>query len=472
MSMDLCYLSASEALVKFKSKKLSPVELMKAVVAQIEKTNPKINALTDVYFEEALNKAKIAESKYAKNHHQMGPLEGIPLAIKDFHAVKDRITTFGSKIFKNHRSHFTAPTVKRLLDAGAIMHCRTTTPEFAYGDACHSPLWGITKNPWNVDYAPGGSSGGSAAAVASGMTTLADGTDGGGSIRIPASACGIVGYKPPFGRNPIDIDHPMEQLLVYGPLTRTVADAALMQNVMSGAHVDDACSLRQKVNIPSFSPRGLKGRKIAFSLDLGYLETDSEVKKNTLEALQVFRHLGCEIEQVEVGWSWRVYETWITYWQGIFAATIGDLLPNWRSEMDPFVVKLLENGLECSASDLYRCFNYRGEMYRKLAPILEKYDVLIVPTTSIPSVKSDHDCTKTDFKINGQVVPTYAGWVLTHGFNLISYCPVLSVPSGVSSYGVPTGIQIVGKSFDDLGVFEFAFEYEAVRPWAQRIPDI
>ena len=178
--LDLCYMTATDAIAGFKSKTLSPVELMKAVISRIESVNPKINAITYDYFDRALKQAKDAEARYGKTDGRPRPLEGIPCAIKDFHAVKGEITTLGSRIFENSRPTQTAPTVDRLLKAGAIMHCRTTTPEFAYAGITSSPLWGITRNPWNLDYAPGGSSGGAGALLAAGGTTIADGTDGGG----------------------------------------------------------------------------------------------------------------------------------------------------------------------------------------------------------------------------------------------------------------------------------------------------
>ena len=244
--LELCYLTASEALERFKARTLSPVELLDAQIARTQAINPKVNAITYDFFDRAREQAKKAEAKYGQTDGRLRALEGVPVAIKDFHPVKGEITTFGSKIFEDFRPDYTAATVDRLLRAGAIMHMRTTSPEFAYSGATHSPLWGITPNPWNLEYTSGGSSGGAAAAVAGGMTTLADGTDGGGSIRIPASACGLFGYKPPFGRNPLDRDHPLETILHYGPIVRSVADAALMQNVMSGPirTISAACRTR------------------------------------------------------------------------------------------------------------------------------------------------------------------------------------------------------------------------------------
>src|SRR5262249_21014084 len=251
-----------------------------------EQLQPRVNALTYTYFDRAMEQAKAAEERYIRHSGQPRPLEGVTVAIKDFHPVKDEITTFGSKIYRDFRPRYSAPTVQRLLDAGAIVHCRTTTPEFAHTGITASPLWGVTRNPWNLDYTPGGSSGGAGAVLAAGMSTLADGTDGGGSIRIPASVNGVVGYKPPFGRNPLDLDHPFESILHYGPMARSVADAALMQNVMSGPHLDDICTIREKVVLPEGS-EDIRGWRIAYSMDLGFYAVDQEVRRNTLAAVEV-----------------------------------------------------------------------------------------------------------------------------------------------------------------------------------------
>ncbi|MDA1357796.1 MAG: amidase [Proteobacteria bacterium] len=469
--LELCYMTATEALTRFRARTLSPVELLDALIARSEDINPRLNALTYTFYERARGEAKKAEAKYQSSDGRLRALEGIPVAIKDFHPVKGEITTFGSKIFENHRPDYTAPTVERLFKAGAIMHQRTTTPEFAYSGATHSPLWGITPNPWNQEYTSGGSSGGAGAAVAAGMTTLADGTDGGGSIRIPASACGIVGYKPPFGRNPLDRDHPLETILHYGPMTRSVADAALMQNVMSGPHPEDICSLPNRVRLPQAFD-GIEGWKIAYSPNLGYVEIDPEVTRNTEAAVAQFESLGCTVEQVDLDWNWGVMDCWLTWWEGLFAAVAGDHLPRWRYEMDPYVVRLLENGLGHSAARLYNCNQFRGEMWRALQPILKHYDVLICPTLAVPAVKADHDDADPNFRINGKRVEAYVGWVLTHGFNLVSQCPVMSVPTGHAASGVPTGMQIIARPFDDQRVFQAAAAFEAAAPWHGRRPAI
>ena len=476
-SDDLCYLTATEAIAKFKSRALSPVELVSAVIARSEAVEPKVNAYTYTFYERAMEQAREAEARYASGAETRA-LEGVPIVIKDFHPVAGEITTFGSRMFADHVPTRSAPTVARLLEAGAIMHARTTTPEMAHAPHCRSALWGTTRNPWNLEFGPGGSSGGAAAAVAAGMTTLADGTDGGGSIRMPAACCGHFGYKPPFGRNPTDRDHPRESLLHYGPMTRSVADGALMQNVTAGPHPDDVCALRPKLEIPD-ALEPIKGWRIAFSMDLGYFEIDEEVQRNTREALKAFESLGCTVEEVDPGWDMAVLDAWTTHWEGLFWAVAGDLYPRWKYEMDGFVRGLLERGAQHSLSRFYRCNFLRGKMYETLAPILDEFDVLVCPTNALPALPADHSLEDTEFRINGKTLTVgnrpgdiYVQWQLCYPFNLVPECPVASVPSGFSASGVPTGIQIVGRTFDDLRVFRAAADYERARPWSGRRPPL
>ena len=467
--LEICYMTATEAIAAFKAKTLSPVELMAAVIARSDAVNPTLNALTYTHYERALEQAKAAEVSYAQGAN-VRPLEGIPCAIKDFHPIEGEITTFGSRLFADFVPDNTAPTVERLIDAGGIVHQRTTTPEFAHSSATHSPLWGITRNPWNPAFTGGGSSGGSGVAVAAGMTPLADGTDGGGSVRIPASACGIVGYKAPFGRNPLDREHPFETLLHYGPMTRSVADAALMQNVMSGPHPADACSLREKLILPE-TFEGIDDWKIAFTMDYGYFEVDAEVQENTLAAVEVFKGLGCAVDEIDLNWNWSILDAWMVHWEGLFAGIAEEFLPR-QYEMDPFCVSILERGLQHSAARFYRSNLVRGEMYKALAPLLDKYNVMILPTLAVPSVAADHSNADKNFTINGKPAYAYLGWQMTYPFNLVPQIPAISVPGGFASSGVPTGLQIVAKTYDDLSVFRAAAAFEQAKPWRGVRPDL
>ena len=470
--LDLCYLSAGEAIAAFKSKSLSPVELMTAIIARIEAVNPAINAFANTYFERALEQAAKAEIKYQKTDGRLRALEGVPLVIKDLHPIQGHITTLGSRAFADYRPDHSAPTVARLLRAGAILHGQSTTPEFGSKGCTSSPLWGITYNPWNQKFSAGGSSGGSAAALSAGMTILADGTDGGGSIRSPSAANGTFGYKPPFGRNPLDAGVALEDFVSYGPMTRSVADAALMQNVTSGPHPDDICSLRNRLRLPDKFD-GIKGWRAAFSMDLGYFEIDPVVQKNTLAALDVFRGLGCEVCEVDVGWSLSALDVFTTHWEAMMAAGFEAMLPRWRYEFDPWVTGMIERGMRHDAARYYRLNQTRSEMYRKIAPILESHDILICPTTAIPAVTPDHDHANPNFRINGKIVSPAIQMYLTYPFNLLGQLPAASVPSGTCpNTDIPTGLQVIARSYDDLRVFRAAAAYEAANPWRGRRPNL
>lgn len=467
----LCYLTATDAIELFKSGELSPVTLMDALIGRSEEVNPTVNAYTYTFYERALEQARAAEARYA-NGASVRPLEGIPCVIKDLHHVEGEITTWGSKMLEGVRSTYTAPTVQRLLDAGAIMHARTATPEFGHAPHTRSRLWGVTRNPWNTEYSPGGSSGGSAVAVATGMTTIADGSDGGGSIRIPASACGVFGFKPSFGRNPTGVLGTNIEMLVHlGPITRSVADAALMQNVMSGPHVGDITTIRPKQVLPDHLER-ISDWKVAFSPDLGYVRIDQEVAANTATAVNAFTELGCTVEQVDVGWDDSVYDAWMTHWEGLFATLCGQFLPRWQHQMDPFVRSLLHRGEALSATRVKATEFVRTQMYDKLGPILEEHDILLCPTIAVPSIAAEQRCDDPAFAVDGEPVDAYLQWALTYPFNLLSQCPVATVPTGFSSSGVPTGMQIVGRPFDDLAVLRTAASFEVVRPWRGTVPAI
>lgn len=464
----LCFITGEEALQRFRDRTLSPTELMRAVIDRCEAENPRVNAITNRFYEHALQQATEAEVRYRNGSARA--LEGLPLAVKELHPVEGLTTSWGSKVFEGVPADRTLPAVQRLFDAGAIMHIRTTTPEFAHAGHCHSPLYGVTRNPWNNEYSSCGSSGGSAVAVAAGMTTLAEGDDGGGSIRMPSSACGTVGYKPPFGRVPgLLLDTMFESIIHIGPITRSVGDAALMQNVMSGQHPDDITSLRDRVEIPPRS-ESIRGLKVAYSPNLGYAEVDVEVARNTEIAVEQFRRAGAEVTRIDLGWTEMSYDAWVTHWEGLFATIAGQHIPQWQYKMDPFVRGLIHRGLAHSAVRVKQTEMVRSTMWRKLSAVFGEYDVLICPTLAVPAIAAEHRNDDPDFRINGKPVDAYLAWALTYPFNLLSQCPVMSIPSGFASSGVPTGLQIVGRPYDDLSVFAAARAFEKEAPWAGRHP--
>jgi amidase len=462
--LDLCYMPAAEALRRFKAKTLSPVDLMTAVIKRAESTKKKVNAFTFTHFDEAMDLAKKAEAKYAKGQ-RTGALEGLPIGIKDESYIKGKPTSQGSLLMKDYIGQHTSPMNERILKAGGIVHARTATPEFSCAGFTWSRLWGVTRNPWNPKFTPGGSSGGAAASLASGTSAIATGSDIGGSIRIPASTCGLVGYKPPYGRNPDDPPFNLDFYCHTGPLARTVEDAIILQNVMSGPHPLDISTLRPKLTLPlAYKP--IKGWKIAYSPDLGFFEVDREVRKNTEAALDVFRSLGATVEEVDLGWTEEVLDAGMTYLNHLFGASLSRLLKKHGKDMTSYARQFAQKGQKSKAADFVGTLDTANAMYAKLGPLLEQYNVLVCPTTALPAVPADFDHSKDTCKINGKVVSPFLGWVMTTPFNTMSRCPVLTVPTGRAKNGVPTGLQIVGRTYCDHDVFQAGMAFEKAQgPW-------
>ncbi|MCB8945350.1 MAG: amidase [Ardenticatenaceae bacterium] len=461
---DLCYVTAVQAIQRFKEKTLSPVELMQAVVARAEAVEPQINAFAFTYFEEAMAAAKVAEERYMRGEER--PLEGIPLAVKDEPLIVGKITSNGSLLWQDNVADHNSLMVQRLLDAGAIVHARTCTPEFSIAGYTWSKLNGVTRNPWNLAMTPGGSSGGSGAALAAGTTTLATGSDIGGSIRIPASQSGVVGYKAPYGRVPEDPPFNLEYYNHSGAMARTVRDCILMQNIIAGPHPLDIASLKPKLTLPT-DYEGIAGWRIAYSLDLGYQPVEDDVRENTLAALAVFRSLGATVEAVELGWTEAVH-TAAMHHLG-YGAMGAFLLESYHSEqrdlLTDYVKYFAELSQQVTIHQSYQAELVAGQMYASLSRVFDEYDVFICPTIAKTGVAADNDYSKDELTINGQVVDPVLGWVMTYPFNTLSRCPVLAVPSGIGAAGVPTGIQLVAPAYEDAVVFQAAMAYEGERPF-------
>jgi len=458
---DLCYLSAAEALALFRKKQLSPVELMKAVIKRAEKTEPKVNALPIKRFEAALAEARRAEAVYMKRGARPRVLEGIPLAVKDETLIEGFRTTFGSLIYKDSIDRETNPSIERVLEAGAIVHARSAAPEFSCAPYTHSRIWGITRTPWNLDYAPGGSSGGAGASLAAGSTTLANGSDIGGSIRIPASMSGVVGYKPPYGRNPDSAPFNLDQYCHVGPMARSVTDCALLQNVMVGPHPKDIVSLRPKVTVPT-AYKPIKGWKIAVSLDLDCYDVEPDVIENTLQAVQVFRDLGCKVEEVKLGWTREeIGKAGRAHFGTIFGPWIQRYAETHADVMTDYALAFAAESRGVTHADFVEGLEIEGRMYASLGAVLASHRLLLCPTLPVPSVKAGESYVKTPLVINGKPQHAIEDWLMTLCFNMMSRCPVLALPSGFAGNGVPTGLSLVGRTYDDATVFHAGAAYEA-----------
>lgn len=461
MCNDLCYLSATEAVSLFKKKELSPVELMEALIRRAEQVEPTINAFSFEYFDEAMDAARLAEKAYMNGSARA--LEGIAVAVKDEENIIGQVTTNGSLLLKENVAQSHSPVVERMLNAGAIVHARTTTPEFSSNTVTHSRLWGVTRNPWNTEYTPGGSSGGAGASLAAGTTTLANGSDIAGSIRVPAACSGVVGFKPPYGRVPDEAPYNLDTYAHQGPMARTVADCRLFQNVISGPHPQDPASVSPKLTIPD-NLDDIRDMRIAYSLDLGYFSVDPEVRENTLAAVEVFRHQGAVVEEVDIGWDSRCLPTAMTHLHALFGSTLRRDCIGREEQLTDYVRYFLDAAKSVKPSDVVEANLHAGEMFAQLSKIFESYDLLICPTVATTFVKADFDYSKDALSVNGTMMDSsLASWCMTYPFNTLSRCPVLSVPTGFASNDVPTGMQIVGPNFADLAVFQAATGYESAR---------
>ncbi len=455
MSVDLCYLPASRALEAFRRRDLSPVELMRAVIERIEAVDPVINALPIRFFDQALAAASDAEARYAGRGVTPRPLEGLPVAVKDEIAVEGQPATAGSLLLEHHVADHTAPAIQRILDAGGIIHARSTTPEFCCAAITDTRLWGVTRNPWNSNYSPGGSSGGSGAALAAGMAALATGSDLAGSIRIPASFCGVVGFKPPYGRVPQDPPFNLDHYRHDGPMARTVEDCRLLENVMAGPHPHDVASVRPKLTIP-VTPEGIEGLRVAVCRDLGGFVVDAQTRANLTEAAAVFGSLGASVSPVEMTLDLEeVRHAVRTHIATMFGGVLAQSLQEYRDLMTSYAIAFSED-MAAPTVDYCRALEIENEVCSRIAAVFEEHDVLIAPVFGLAELAAGAE------EYDHEMLFRHG---LTLIFNMCSRYPVLVLPCGRSLNGVPVGVQIVGRTYDDVSVFRAASAFAAARPW-------
>ena len=462
---ELAFMPATELAMAIRDRRLSPVEVVEAVLNRIERLNPRINAYCTVTVEAARREAKAAEATVMRGE-RLGPLHGIPVSVKDLVITRGVRTTFGSRLYETNVPEEDAPLVERLRAAGAIVVGKTTTPEFGWKGVTDSPLFGISRNPWDAERTPGGSSGGAAAAVAAGLAPLAVGTDGGGSIRIPGSFCGIYGFKPTYGVVPVYPASATGTLSHAGPMTRTVKDAALMLQVMAGP--DDRDPLSFPLTGESFVAGldgGIRDLRVAWSPTLGYAVVEAEVRATVEAAVKRFGELGCRVEQVD-----HVFEDpdpiWATLFYAAFAARLHDALAEWRERMDPGLVDIVEAGRKLTGIQFVQATFARATFTEAVRRFFTRYDLLLTPTLAVPPFAAGLGQPPSHPK------GSHLSWVaFTYPFNLTGQ-PAATVPCGFTRGGLPIGLQIVGRRLHDATVLRASAAFEAAAPWADRHPPL
>jgi Asp-tRNA(Asn)/Glu-tRNA(Gln) amidotransferase A subunit family amidase len=450
-----------------RSGELKPSDLVASALGRISEVAEPLNAFTVIRADQAMQEAARLDRVPPGSR---GMLHGVPVAVKDFTPTAGDLTTRGSRAFADQVSRHDAEVVARLKRHGAIIVAKTTTPEFAHSGFTRSPLWGHTRNPWNLGRTPGGSSGGAGAAVAAGAVPLAEGTDMGGSVRIPAAFCGVVGLKPSHGRIPMDIlSGCFDTISHFGPLSRTVADAALFLSATQGPLALDATSQLSPDPIPTSLGGDLRGLRIGFSRNLGLYRVDRDVEDNLLASASALQARGAVVEEVDLGWLPSDVELANRMWAVFLAAETAEIWDGWRHAMDPELVATVEAGRSMMAFDYKRLEVRRSAMWRGLAAVLQEHDALLCPTVCVPAPPLH--LSDTSFGATGPD-GLVEGMDMTALFNLFGHCPALSVPSGLTRDGLPTAVQIVGRRCDDATVLRIGAALEVERPWLHLRPHL
>jgi amidase len=468
---DLCFTSATELVRLYRARKASPLEVMQAILTRIDRVNPQVNAIVTLARESALAEARAA-TRALSRRRELLPLLGVPVVIKDLTATKGIRTTCGSKIYADHVPTEDALVVQRLKTAGAIVLGKTNTPEFGAGANTFNAVFGATRNPWNPALTCGGSSGGSAVALATGMGPLAHGTDLGGSLRIPAAFCGVVGFRTTPGLVPV---YPRElawdHFSVNGPMARTVADVALMLSVMAGP--DDRSPISITVDtrqfVKSVRKPSVKGWKIAWTPDLaGLIPVDSEVASVAERGARVFRTIGATVETASPDFS-ETNEIVLSTRGLMMAALHADKLTQWRDQMQQGLVWNIEQGLRLTPQEIGRGEKLRTLLWHRVRMFFERYDLLVLPTVAVKPFPVEQPYPA---EINGQPLANYTQWFfLTYAISLTGL-PAISVPCGFTKDGLPVGLQIVGRRRQEASVLSAASAFERAAPWADRLPPV
>ena len=477
---ELAYTTLSSLTLRIRQRELSPVEVINAFIERISARNPAVNAFVCEDFERAHDEAVKAEQALT-NGDEVGPLHGIPVAIKDLFSSKPgtAMTMGGVRALKDNITQHRCIFTERIEQAGAIIVGKTNSPVMGFRGTCDNYLFGPTRNPFCLSKNSGGSSGGAAAAVADGMLPLAEGTDGGGSIRIPAAWCGVYGYKASYGRvpslsrpNAFASDTPFS---FSGPITRTVEDAALALNALAGYHPGDPYSIDDKTDFLTHIGDSIEGKRIAYSPDFDVFPIQAEIKEVIDKQVLAFEEAGAIVEPVTLGIKRSQNELSDLWCRLIIPRNIAsleaagakgpDLLGEHRNDFPPEYLHWIEAGYKLSAVDFYKDQEIRTEIYDCIQRVFSEYDLLVTPTLACLAVdNADDGNTVGPTEINGEAVDPLIGWCLTYLINFTGH-PAASIPAGLSASGLPIGMQIIGRRYADSDVLTASAAYERLRPW-------
>ena len=463
---DLCFLTASELVRRIITKELSACDVMAAHLTQIDRVNPKLNAIVTLLPDRAMDQAARADEMLAHGD-VLGPLHGLPIAHKDLVETKGIRTTFGSPIFQDFVPDRNALIVERLQAAGAITIGKTNTPEFGAGSQTFNNVFGQTTNPHNLAKTCGGSSGGAAVALATGMLPLADGSDFGGSLRNPASFCNVVGYRPTPGRVPTwPTAAAWFPFIVEGPMARTVEDVALMLSVMAGPDPRSPIAIQESGDQFAASlHQDFAGVRVAWSQTLGGLPVEQSVTAVVDGQRQSFESLGCLVEEAEPDLSdadeifkaWRAWYYWLAF---------SELLKVHRKKFKDTIIWNIEQGRTLDGTQLALVEQKRTVLYHRVREFMNTYKFLVLPVVQVPPFDITQEYVT---EIDGVVLNSYIDWMRSCYYISVLGLPAVSVPCGFNEDGLPVGVQIVGRYQEDLAVLQFAYAFQqATEFWKQK----
>jgi amidase len=472
VSDPICFMSAVELAARIRTRSLSAKEVMQVFLDQIDRLNPELNAIpTRIPAEQALLLAKAADTRLARGE-QPGPLHGLPIAIKDLADVAGMHTSMGSPLFNDYYPQRDSLFVERIRRAGALIIGKTNVPEFGAGSHTFNTVFGATRNPYNTKKSAGGSSGGAAVSLATGMLPLADGSDMGGSLRNPAAFNNVFAIRPSMGRVPSNAVNTgwMTRHATVGPMARNVNDACLLMSVMAGHDPVDPLSIRETGD-QFLAPleRDFKGSRVAWGGDMGCMAVEPEILDICERSLQVLRNMGIVVDddRPDLSDAMDVFQVQRAMGNTQTIKVLEALDPNWRARVKDTILWNIDKGLNLTQAEIVRSDVIRSQIYQRMLGFFAHHDFLVLPSTQVPPFDIELDWVH---EIDGHQMETYIDWMAACCIITVTGCPAASVPCGFTADGLPVGLQLVGKPWHDFEVMQLAHAFEQASEFDQPQP--